>query len=151
MSIRFPYVPGASPQPVWALRGRSSIPHPLVTLTVIGPGGASVQRCLLDTGADYTVFPEQIATAIGLDLSASTTGTAYPVGGGAATIRFAEVGLRLAGNGEFHEWQSRVGFCSIPMKVPLLGFAGFFEYFTATFFGDLEEVELSVNSKYSGT
>jgi hypothetical protein len=36
-------------------------------------------------------------------------------------------------------------------RYALLGFAGFLQYFTATFFGDLEEVELTVNAAYPGT
>jgi hypothetical protein len=39
----------------------------------------------------------------------------------------------------------------VPLKQPLLGHAGFLEYFDATFFGDLEEVELAVNSRYRGS
>jgi hypothetical protein len=37
------------------------------------------------------------------------------------------------------------------MQQPILGFAGFLQYFTATFIGDREEVELTVNSLYPGT
>ena len=41
-----------------------------------------------------------------------------------------------------------VGFTSAPIRHPLLGFAGFLQYFTATFHGDREEVELAVNGTY---
>jgi hypothetical protein len=36
-------------------------------------------------------------------------------------------------------------------EIPWLGITGFLDYFTATFFGDREEVELPVNSLYRGT
>ena len=34
---------------------------------------------------------------------------------------------------------------------PLIGFAGFLQFFTATFHGDREQVELTVNALYPGT
>jgi hypothetical protein len=33
----------------------------------------------------------------------------------------------------------------------MVGFAGFLQFFTATFHGDREEVELTVNMAYPGT
>lgn len=38
-----------------------------------------------------------------------------------------------------------------PLRQALLGFGGFLQFFTATFRGDHEEVELAVNSLYPGT
>ena len=43
-----------------------------------------------------------------------------------------------------------VGFTSAPLRQPLLGYAGFLQFFTATFHGDREEVELAVNAAYPG-
>jgi hypothetical protein len=73
------------------------------------------------------------------------------VGLAAAPIRYAEVTLRVTDGREFREWRARVGFTSAPLKRALLGFAGFLQFFTATFHGDREEVELAVNSLYPGT
>jgi hypothetical protein len=69
----------------------------------------------------------------------------------AAPIRYAEVRIRLSDGQEFREWPARVGFTSAPLKRGLLGFAGFFQFFTATFDGDREHVELAVNALYPGT
>jgi hypothetical protein len=44
-----------------------------------------------------------------------------------------------------------VGFTSVLSTYALLGFAGCLQFFTATFYGDLEELELTVNSLYAGT
>jgi hypothetical protein len=44
-----------------------------------------------------------------------------------------------------------VAFTSAPLRRPLLGFAGFLEFFTSTFYGDLEQVDLTINSRYPGT
>jgi hypothetical protein len=44
-----------------------------------------------------------------------------------------------------------VGFTPVRLNRALLGFAGCLQFFTATFHGDREEVELTVNSLYPGT
>ena len=64
---------------------------------------------------------------------------------------YAEVTLRLTDGREFREWRARVGFTATPLQRPPLGFAGCLQFFTASFFGDREEVELTVNGLYPGT
>ena len=69
----------------------------------------------------------------------------------ATVLRYAEVRLRISDGQEFREWPARVAFTTEPLKRVLLGFAGFLQFFTATFDGDREEVELTINAKYPGT
>jgi hypothetical protein len=106
---------------------------------------------LLDTGSDDTVLPIFVATQIGLDLSAAPLGSVSGVGMVAAPLRLAEVTLRIASNTEQREWRAWVAFTSARLRRSLLGYAGFLQFFTATFRGDLEEVKLEVNSLYHGT
>jgi predicted aspartyl protease len=120
-------------------------------VTLIGPTGSATKGALLDTGADDTVFPEDVAQAIGLDLSGAPVGTASGVGMQGQPLRYAQVLLRIASNYERREWQAWVGFTAVKLRQPLLGFAGFLQFFTATFSGDREEVELAVNGLYPGT
>jgi hypothetical protein len=147
----FPYKLQPVRQPVTALGGRRVRPRPLVTVTLIGPGGAYVQTALLDTGADDTVFSELVAQRIGIDLSQAPQGRAAGIGSGAVPLRYADVTLRVSQGQERREWNACVGFTPVQLRHPLLGFAGFLQFFTATFRGDLEEAELTVNSAYSGT
>src|SRR4051812_13290088 len=151
MSLRYPYVNVAVSQPTVALGGRTARPRPLIGVTVLGPAGAASDRGLLDTGADDTVFPERLATQIGIDLSTCPAGTAAGVGGQAVQVRYAPVTLRVTDGVEFREWTAVVGFVSGALNRPLLGFAGFLQFFTATFHGDREEVELAVNPLYPGS
>jgi hypothetical protein len=65
-------------------------------------------------------------------------------------VRYASVTLRITDGVEFREWPAVVGFASGNLTRPLLGFAGFLQFFTATFHGDREEVELTVNPLYPG-
>jgi hypothetical protein len=110
-----------------------------------------VERSLLDTGSDDTVFPDPVAALIGVDLTRSPAIPVNRPGGQKIAIRFADLFLRLTDGKEFREWPATVGFTPAAMPYPLLGFAGCLQYFTATFRGDLEEVELTINALYSGT
>jgi hypothetical protein len=151
MSLIFAYRFHPGTVGVWSLGGRTGRPRPVVPVGLIGPTGSWTGTALLDTGADHTVFPEAVATAIGLDLTNAPAGTASGVGMAPAPIRYAEVRIRLSDGQEFREWPARVGFTAAPLKRGLLGFAGFFQFFTATFDGDREQVELTVNALYPGT
>jgi hypothetical protein len=151
MSLRFSYTPLRSPSPVVALDGRLERPRPLLGVTLIGPSGYWWFNALLDTGADDTLFPEWVAARIGVDLTIAPAGTGAGVGAPAVAVRYTQVTLRIAGRHERREWVGWVGFTSAPFRHPVLGFAGFLEYFTATFHGDLEEVELTVNGRHPGT
>jgi hypothetical protein len=151
MSLTFAYRVHPSPNPIWSLGGRTGRPRPVVTVALVGPTGSWTGTALLDTGADDTVFPEDVAALIGIELTNAPAGTASGVGMVAAPIRYAAINLRLTDGHEFREWPARVGFTSAPLKRGLLGFAGFFQFFTATFDGDREHVELTVNALYPGT
>lgn len=153
MSMKFPYQPIKLNKAAWTLRGRLERPQPLLTAALIGPltGALVPQQGLLDTGSDETVFPERLAALMGVDLTHALIGEASGVGGGTALLRYAEVVLRLSDGREHRQWTARVGFTSAPLKRPLFGFAGFLQFFSATFHGDREEVELTINRLYQGT
>lgn len=151
MSLRFRYSRRRLRSPVIPLGGRKDRPWPAVPVTVLGPTGSWLIDGLLDSGSEDTVFPEWIANHVGIDLTSAPTTTATGVGGGTGLLHYAEVMLRVADNQEQQEWRAWVGFTTAKLRQPLLGFAGFLQYFTATFFGDREEVELAVNPSYPGT
>ncbi len=151
MSLRFAYVRFRRPHPVLTLGGRYQRARPIVTVTLIGPAGSVPIDSLLDTAADDTVFSERTAATLGIDLTNAPAGICEGVGSGPVPVRFAEVTLRLADNQEQREWKALVAFTAARLRYPMLGFAGCLQFFTATFRGDLEEVELTVNGLYQGT
>jgi len=151
MSLIKRYTPARMNQPALTLGGRWVRPRPLIGITLIGPAGTFFDAGLLDPGSDETIFPERAAIRAGIDLSGAPTGSVSGVGRAVVQLRYAEVTLRVAGVNELREWKAWVGFATSPLSRPLLGFAGFLQFFTAQFFGDSEEFELSVNSLNPGT
>lgn len=125
-------------------------PRPIIDVALVGPITTVSQQSLLDTGADDTVFPLQTASRAGIDLAGAPTHTSAGVGGPPYTVSYAQVTLRITDGKEFREWPAWVGFTSAVMKRPLMGYAGFLQFFTATFHGDGKQVELAVNGDYPG-
>jgi hypothetical protein len=150
MSLFFRYKVVAVPYAVVPLGGRWSRPRPIITVSVIGPSNTTAADGRLDTGADDTIFSERFAARIGLDLTNAPVGQATTATLANALVRYAQVALRVADGKEQNEWRAWVGF-SPAIRRPLFGFAGFLQFFTATFHGDHEQVELAVNSLYPGT
>jgi predicted aspartyl protease len=105
----------------------------------------------LDTGSDDTVFSERLAARIGLDLTNAPVSRLTTATLSHAPVRYAQVTLRVTDGKEQREWPAWMGFTPAKLQSPLLGFAGFLQFFTATFRGDREEVELTVNNLYPGT
>jgi hypothetical protein len=151
MSLLFHYKALAVNHAVLTLRGRWARPRPLITVSVIGPTNTFATEGLLDTGADETVFPEDVAVKVGVDLTTAPGGAGVAATLAGVSLRYAEVSMRIADGNEQREWQAWVGFTPAKLYRPMLGFAGFLQFFTATFHGDREEVELTVNSLYPGT
>jgi hypothetical protein len=151
MSLRFPYKLLRAKRPIVSLDGRLFRPRPLVVITLIGPSATTIQTAHVDPGSDDCVFPAHLAAKIGIDLSGAPEGEAAGVGQEAVVLRYAHVTLRLANGDEHCEWLAWIAFTDALLNRPLLGFAGFLQFFTATFHGDQEEVELTVNSLFPGT
>lgn len=150
MSLRFPYLQVGMGQPIVSLGGRVHRPRPVIGVTILGPAGAVPFDGLLDTGSDDVLFPGSIAALIGIDLTNAPQGTASGSGPGTIPVRYAEATLRIADNQERREWRAWVSFTPVARRYALLGYAGFLQYFAATFLGDREEVELTVNGLYPG-
>ncbi len=151
MSLRFSYQGFKVPNPIPSLGGQTVRYRPVISVTVIGPNGTRPVPALLDTGADDTLFPEDLAPLLGIDLSTAPSGSGAGFGMQAATVRYAEVTLRITDGREQREWNAWVGFTTAKLRQALLGYAGFLQYFTASFFGDRQEVELTVNASYPGS
>lgn len=149
MFFRYKLYPVASG--VVSLGGRPARPKPILGVTVVGPTHSRHREGLLDTGADDTVFPESLAPPLGIDLTNAPLGEARTANRARVAVRYALVHLRITDGIEQRDWPAWVGFTPAPLGQPLLGFAGFLQFFSANFHGDREQVELTVNRLYPGT
>ncbi|MBY0229057.1 MAG: retroviral-like aspartic protease family protein [Gemmataceae bacterium] len=149
MSMTFPYNRFNLAAPRYDGKGYRA--KPIFTVTLIGPSGSVPRDGLADSGADDTVFPDSDAALLGIDLTNAPTGTASGVGMAGATTRYAQVTLRITDGIERREWTAWVGFVSVPLRRPLLGQAGFLEFFNAKFKGRAERLVLMVNRSYVGS
>lgn len=151
MSLFFRYTLKPVNHSIVSLGGRWSRPRPLITVSIVGTSNTIAAEGLLDTGSDDTVFPESTALRLGIDLRSAPIGQMRTATLRSYPVRYAQVRLRLTDGVEQREWPALVGFTPAPLNHPLLGFAGFFQFFTATFHGDREQIELTVNGLYPGT
>jgi hypothetical protein len=150
MSLFFRYKMVPTQRAALSLGGRWSRPRPLLIASVMGPNGTEPTEGILDTGADETLFSARLAARIGVDLRNAPLAQITTADGSLVSIRYAQVILRLTDGVERREWPAWVAFAPTIHR-PLFGFAGFLQFFTATFHGDREQVELTINSLYPGT
>jgi hypothetical protein len=150
MPLLFKYKQVRIRRPAIALGGRLTRPRSLIHATLLGASSVYLAEVLLDPGADDTIFPNDAAVQLGLDLSNAPLGEATGVAGTAMPVRFAQVILRLTDGHEYCEWPALVGFTAAPLRHPLLGFAGCLQFFDSDFRGEREEVELATNNLYPG-
>jgi hypothetical protein len=135
--VKIAYLPINSKKPIPSLGGSLVRHRPVTAVILTGPAGTKIRDGLLDSGADDTVFTEDLATLLGIDLShaeerkISLAGRANPV-----RLRYAPVKLRIADDAEAYEWTAVVGFISGKLHYNLLGHAGCLQYFNADFRGE---------------
>jgi len=149
--LRVPYLVGTASTPLPSLGGSRQRPRPLYSVRITGPSHSLLRDSLLDTGADDTVFFEGVATALGIDLTHAAQRTVILAGRGPLRCRYAPALLRITdGLSETYEWTAMVGFVPIRLQNPLLGYAGFFEFFDADFHGADREVILTPSWAFAG-
>lgn len=148
--MRIPYFVGRSAVALPSRGGGRQRPRPVTAVGVTGPTGFLPRDCLLDTGADDTIFPEPVAIRTGVDLTTAPALTINLAGRGPVSCQFAPVQLRLSDGIETYEWTAIVGFAPVTLTFPLLGYAGFFEYFDVDFRGAAREAIITPAATFPG-
>ncbi len=145
MALTFDYAPIVIPaaddgEPLLLFR-------PEIMVTIYGPAGATVIHALADTGADYTVLSAKIASNFGIPTWPATGPPFRAFGGQEIASRFSDVELQMGSGSDTFRWQSRVFFTDDPSveDTPVIGHVGFFEFFTMTFRGGDNILELEPN------
>lgn len=152
--LRFPYMaeslPGPPP-PSLPISARERW-RPMVPITVHGPLGAVVtlSHALVDSGADDSIFPLDVATILAVQLLPDS-GHAMRWRGQAHALRFGRVELELRdSNGNFLRWPAILAFTTAKVHYPLLGTCGFLEFLQAKFLGAARILELEPDVSFPG-
>jgi hypothetical protein len=124
-----------------------------MSVLLTGPHGNQSYDCLLDTGSDETVFREDLAIAVGIDLKGAEERQVDLVGRPAPVrCHYAAVHLRISdGHHEIYEWTTIIGFAATRLRYALAGHGGFLEFSDAEFRGAKHDVILLPNASFSGT
>jgi hypothetical protein len=146
-------MPVVSHRPIPTLGGGLFHYRPVMRVRLTGPRDNGVWDCLMDTGADETVFREDSAAIIGIDLTGAEERQILLVGRPAPVrCRYAAVQLQITdGKRETYEWTAVIGFAATRLKYNLIGHGGFLQFFDADFRGADRAVVLIPNTSFPGT
>jgi hypothetical protein len=148
--VRFPYLALRTRGPVYSLGGIRVRHKPVVPIHIVGPQMLPPTDSCIDSAADDTVFPAHMARRLRIDLTSAPSGEAMAVGLTPVAIRYARVKLLLADGFETAQWEVVVGFTAAPLRWPLLGQAGFLEFFDVELKGLRHEVSVKPNASFPG-
>lgn len=127
--------------------------RPIVPIRVYGPSGNSlfIYRVVVDTGADDTIFPLDVASRLGIRLLPAT-GHAMRWGAQRHALRFGVVELELVDIvGGTLRWPATVAFTAANVRYPLLGMCGCLEFLDVKFLGKAQVLEVEPNSSFPVT
>jgi hypothetical protein len=148
MSMTFDYVPvvvaaADDGEPLMLFR-------PEIVVMVHRPAGVRTVRALVDTGSDYTIFPLEVATRMGIPTLPAEGPPIKAFGGQAIGVRYADVPVQIDSTEETLLWTARVFFTddsddSSSDRTAVVGHMGFLEFLTATFRGDTNTLDIDAN------
>ena len=109
---------------------RRQIARPIITLHLEASNGNRVfSDVLVDTGADVTLLPVDLADSLNIDLSLLPEVTATSAIGGECRYRQCDLSLELRRFPDVIRWRATIGFTERVMSYGILGTRGFFEFF----------------------
>ena len=109
---------------------RSHIARPIIALHLEASNGMRVcSDVLVDTGADVTLMPVDLADSLNIDLTQLPEVTVTSAIGGECRYRPCEIILELRRIPEVIRWRTTIGFTDRTMSYGILGTRGFFEFF----------------------
>lgn len=150
--MRFPYFSLPTRRPVYSLGGAAVRHRPMIRIEIAGPLGSRLFDGALDSGTDDTLFPRKLAAILGIHLTRPPDeGEALPIAGRPITYAYGKVKLRVADAIQAYEWDATVGFIDTPLIRPLLGHAGFLQFFDVQLQGAAHETILHPNASFPGT
>jgi hypothetical protein len=114
----------------FATMARGGLHRPIVPLVVeASTGQRLIVDALVDTGADLTLLPIDVAQALGIDLTPYIQTAVSSALGQQLTYAAIDLILELRSIPDVYRWRARVGILSQAMTFSILGTRGFFEHF----------------------
>lgn len=150
--MNFPYLPSTVNDPIPSLGGSRTRWRPIIAIRITGSTDSWLCDALLDSGADDTVFDEDLAAILGVDLDRAHTrqlvlaGRPQPI-----VCRYAPVGMQLTDGRRSYAWTAVVGFVATRLRYPLLGYAGCLRFFDVELRGADRRADLTPNHTFPGT
>lgn len=125
--------------------------RPFIHVRIIGTNRHfhDFDRALIDSGADDTLFPLEVAVLLGVSLTPDQ-GHFHGWRGTRSPLRFGRVHLELTDEVSVWRWPATVAFTPAAIRYPLLDHCGFMEYIETRFLDADRVVELEPNSWYPG-
>ncbi len=129
----------------YSARDGSTLFRPTVPITFKSKSQFIFTEAIIDSGADFTILPIEIAGALGLALNAKAKTTFLGAGNNPFTVypspEVIEHILRQSGFRPI-QWKSIVFFAELQPAI-LLGHKGFLEHFKVTLDGQRKELEIN--------
>ncbi len=126
------------------------ISRPLIPVRLTGPGSSGRFIALLDSGADRSMIPSEIADILGLDIDLRRRQTVSGIGGNVEVVR-TRVRVTFARGSERHSLPS------VPVDVPMgrtrnryaiLGRQGIFDKFVIVFDLNRNSIEMKRQTEH---
>jgi hypothetical protein len=127
--------------PSEAFPTRKNVFRPVIPVTIEYGGKKVAYEALLDSGADWNLFPSIMGEIIGIDIAKGKREPFGGIGGGGFTAYFHDVTLYIGG------WPIKVS-CGFSPDIPpqqsygVLGHFGFFDRFIVRMDNSKKEIEI---------
>lgn len=117
--------------------------RPIIPLIVESPAGVRLMvDALVDTGADRTLLPVELAKKLRIDLMSLPTASLGSALGSTASFTPFMLTCELRRAPEVLRWRAEVGFLAHAMTFCILGTKGFFEFFHLNYHWQQDFVDL---------
>jgi len=137
--VKFKYRKTSLPSP---FSKKQILLRPIIPISLKSAGTALRYEALIDSGADFCIFPIEIGKKLGLDINRLSKIYFTSATGDLVEGRKAEVKLDI-GDGKF---SSQIIFADLENSVGILGQYGFFNLFVIKF--DLQKEDIEINQKF---
>ena len=118
--------------------------RPLIAVKLLADDGRYILiDALIDTGADVSLFPQNLAEQLGFDMSRPPDGMVSAAVGGECSYRLRDITLELRRSPDVVCWKTSVGFVDRTMSYAILGTRGFFEFFDMNYSARSHRVEIA--------